>query len=317
MNHITRSPYTEYLRPGMGGATPAPLQQRLPIWLETVPVLLAHLKTPHVTLLSHSAGAIFLLNTLYTYPQILHPQTPTAILLAPWVHPSDSDVGIMKFSSMIPDTLIINYWASLCLGTVKILQNAVNPAVASSSGAYGTVASLFKSDATKGKSERENRELEETYVESFGMGVKDKKEFDRLFRKYVFAEDMSGGNGEAMLCLKKGGSAGSWGVCDNYHTFVPELAAVWRRYLDFGHGNSDAAVESKPKLKIQAYFAEDDIMIGKKGQRYVETSFSSPTCEDVLDFESFTIEGANHETIGDPTFGPIETMFGDVKERSG
>jgi hypothetical protein len=134
----------------MGGSTTVSLEQRLPVWLETVPALLAHLKISHVSLGSHSAGTIFLFNTIATYPQFLHPKTPYAVLLAPWVHHSHSSVIIMKLSAMVPDTLVSNYWSSLCIGTAKIIQNTVNPAVASSSGAFGSLTALFKTDAMKG-----------------------------------------------------------------------------------------------------------------------------------------------------------------------
>lgn len=50
-----------------------------------VPLLLAHLDIAHVSLASHSGGDIYLLNTLLTYPSLLHPETPYVCFFAPWV----------------------------------------------------------------------------------------------------------------------------------------------------------------------------------------------------------------------------------------
>lgn len=50
-------------RPGMGASTNVPLAQRIAIWVDMLPRLLAHLGIPRVNLVSHSAGTIYLLNT--------------------------------------------------------------------------------------------------------------------------------------------------------------------------------------------------------------------------------------------------------------
>lgn len=65
----------------MGNTSNVPIDQRVQIWLELVPRLLAHLGIDHVSLLSHSAGTIYLLNTLYHCRGILHPERPYAVLL--------------------------------------------------------------------------------------------------------------------------------------------------------------------------------------------------------------------------------------------
>jgi pimeloyl-ACP methyl ester carboxylesterase len=68
-------------RPGMGHSTDVPLRNRLNIWIELVPLLLGHLQIEHVTLVSHSAGTIYLLNTLIRCRNILHPNTPLVVLV--------------------------------------------------------------------------------------------------------------------------------------------------------------------------------------------------------------------------------------------
>ena len=68
-------------RPGMGASSEVPLAQRVPVWLELVPALLRHLGIRHVALVSHSAGTIYALNTLYRCRDVLHPKRPLVALL--------------------------------------------------------------------------------------------------------------------------------------------------------------------------------------------------------------------------------------------
>lgn len=65
----------------MGNTTDVPLAQRVPVWVEIVPKILAHLGIQHVALASHSAGTFYLLNTLYSCREILDPRNPTVTLL--------------------------------------------------------------------------------------------------------------------------------------------------------------------------------------------------------------------------------------------
>lgn len=65
----------------MGHSTNVALHQRVSVWVELVPRLLAHLNIEHVSLVSHSNGTIYLLNTLYHCRGILHPEKPFVGLL--------------------------------------------------------------------------------------------------------------------------------------------------------------------------------------------------------------------------------------------
>lgn len=66
--------------PGMGGSSDVPLAQRVSVWVETVPRLLAHLGIQHVALASHSAGTIYLFNTLYHCRDLLYRNAPVTLL---------------------------------------------------------------------------------------------------------------------------------------------------------------------------------------------------------------------------------------------
>jgi pimeloyl-ACP methyl ester carboxylesterase len=61
-------------RPGMGASTDVPLNQRVTSWVDLVPRLLAHLDIARVNLVSHSAGTVFLLNTLAQCRELVNPE---------------------------------------------------------------------------------------------------------------------------------------------------------------------------------------------------------------------------------------------------
>lgn len=65
----------------MGKTTDVPLAQRVSVWVEIVPLFLAHLGIQHVDLASHSAGTMYLMNTLYSCREILDPQSPRVTFL--------------------------------------------------------------------------------------------------------------------------------------------------------------------------------------------------------------------------------------------
>lgn len=64
----------------MGGSTDVPLSRRVSVWIETVQRLLAHLDIQRVALVSHSAGTIYLMNTLSHCRDILYPDAPVTLL---------------------------------------------------------------------------------------------------------------------------------------------------------------------------------------------------------------------------------------------
>lgn len=76
----------------MGHSTNIPLQHRVNVWIELVPLLLAHLQIDHVALASHSAGTTYLFNTLVRCRGILDPNRPLVALVGTVVFPSMNKV---------------------------------------------------------------------------------------------------------------------------------------------------------------------------------------------------------------------------------
>ena len=60
-------------RPGMGSSTDVPLNSRIAAWVDLLPRLLAHLGISRVSLVAHSAGTIYLLNTWAKCREVVNP----------------------------------------------------------------------------------------------------------------------------------------------------------------------------------------------------------------------------------------------------
>ncbi|KAJ6004376.1 hypothetical protein N7522_006021 [Penicillium canescens] len=269
-------------RPGMGGSTDVPLVQRMSIWVELVPRLLAHLGIQHVALASHSAGTMYLLNTLYHCRDLLYPNNMVINMLAPWVDPAHSHNTSMQMLQYIP-TKAFGIWHRI--PRFFLLQAA--PAFASSGAVVKKVTNAISSNDTSSQDnshqEKQRRHIEEVYGVSRDMQA----ELDSLMHKYMFEENTVGANSEALQCLRKEPN-NTWGKCEDYEVFVREI-------VDLERGRDR---EGAP-LRIQAYFAESDVMIGKKGQTYFEECWRGTNGEykDVVEFASTTVPGTDHDTL--------------------
>jgi hypothetical protein len=77
----------------MGGSASIPNESRIEVWVELVPLLLDHLSIDHVALIAHSAGTMYLLNTMFCCRDILDPE-----------HPYVAFLGMFEFSSIARST---------------------------------------------------------------------------------------------------------------------------------------------------------------------------------------------------------------------
>jgi hypothetical protein len=166
-----------------------------------------------------------------------------------------------------------------------LLQAA--PAFASSGAVVKKVTNAISSNDTSSQDnshqEKQRRHIEEVYGVSRAMQA----ELDNLMFKYMFEENTVGANSEALQCLKKE-PYNTWGRCEDYEVFV-------REFVDLERGRDR---EGAP-LKIQAYFAESDVMIGKKGQAYFEERWCGTNGEykGVVEFASTMVPGTDHDTL--------------------
>jgi hypothetical protein len=291
-------------RPGMGGSTPVELEKRMSIWLETVPLLLARLDIKRVALASHSAGTLYLLNTLYHYPHLMSTTKPYAALICPWVHPNHSHVTLMSAATMVPNGMI-SYFDQLTKAGLSFMTNTLGPALGVSSAALGASSGLLNSiPSLFAKNEAtplvEANDEEEKYLEMTGMTKEKATKFLEMVRMWIFTENTKGGNEEALLCLKKS-KPGLWGICEDYEEYATSL----RSKLGSDQPGS--------RLKLHAFFAEDDMMIGNGGKKYFDKCWTPQICGDVIGYESIQLEKTDHESIISPIHGVLSKIFEEAR----
>ncbi|KAF9247422.1 hypothetical protein LCP9604111_6121 [Penicillium roqueforti] len=262
-------------RPGMGNSTDVPLAQRMSTWIETVPRLLAHLDIQHVSLASHSAGTMYLFNTLYHCRDILYPEKPMATVLAPFVDPAKSGMTSLKIAQYIPAP-VFKLWHH-----IPRLFLANDASATATSGEM--IAKFSASFPSKSGDDQAKNSL---YIaQNYGLDIDQQKEIDSLMMQGMFKEDTVGANSEALQCLRK--EPNTWDKCEDYEVFVRELVELERG-------------REGPPLKVQALFAESDSMSGKKGQAYFERCWhqmNDGDSEGAIEFDSRVVSGTDHDSL--------------------
>ncbi|KAH9214438.1 Alpha/Beta hydrolase protein [Leptodontidium sp. 2 PMI_412] len=283
-------------RPGFGGSTAIQVSQRIPIFIEAAVALLAHLKIPHIALASQSAGTVYALNFISHHPELLCPSNPVLTLFSPWVHQSISGVMSLKIAAALPNPLI-NGWNSIIGG---IITTGI-PTFQASSTVFGNVTNVFKNNAREAISKEAQ---EKSCRDSFGFSLAVHNEVTKNSGKFLFAENTSGGNDEARLCMKSVPGS-SWDRCEVYPTFVLDLKIEWEK----------RAKQNGKKLRLDIVFGEgNDAMIGAVGMKYFKDCFKKENCGEGIEVEVSETPGASHDTIIDPCFAPMRELLNRVSK---
>ncbi|KAJ5902160.1 hypothetical protein N7495_002688 [Penicillium taxi] len=154
-------------RPGMGASTDVPLSQRIAVWVDMLPRLLAHLGISHVSLVSHSNGTMYLLNTWAQCP--------------PWVDPAHSQVTTWQMAKYIPAKAFA-LWHHI----PRFVVTQAGPVFASSNVLINMTRNSSKEPSDQGNTEQ--------------------AELSRLASRFMWDENTVGANSEALTCLRKGDS---------------------------------------------------------------------------------------------------------------
>ena len=241
----------------------------------------------------HSAGAIYAFNTLLTHRNILHPTHPYVVFLTPWVHPKHSST--LKLLSYIPTSFF-----SIVPSAAKALATTLQPYVNFSLGLFDTIT-------CKHVDPEEEEDLgpppgvdDETYA------IEGK--VSRLIMPYLLEENRNGSKDEALLCLKRiyDGKNNPWGLFEDYDQAVMMLV---KQEDDLA---AERVSQDYKKLKVQAFFAESDMMIGKQGAAWIDQCWQQEGVAERIEYTSTTILGANHETVGSADNGAVYDICEEV-----
>lgn len=169
------------------------------------------------------------------------------------------------------------------------------PKFASAGGTlFKRISKLLPSSSGVNAAETPPLERNRQRIESdYGLPLELQKELHALTPRSMFSEKMVGADSEALQCLRKG-PAGLWGECEDYALFVRKLAELE------SNRKAEERGENGETLRINAYFAESDAMIGKRGQTYMEDCWKGSggdKFQDVLKFTTATISDTDHDSV--------------------
>jgi len=294
-----------------------------------VPQLLAHLNVSHVSLASHSGGDIYLVNTILTHPNLLHPLNPYICFFAPWVHPSHSKVTHLRATELLPAPMIGKF-ASVAkfisenviplAGTGEMLLHNVKGTLRRSSTSPAPVpltSSTSRSRAPSRSSHGPRLNLNDPEVV---------EELRRHITSFVFAESSEGISADARLFLKKPRTV-SWCppsiLWDDFDYAVPLLSKII--------SEDDRLIGSCRMWTINTFHAEEDHMIGERGRQWFDDCWTAArgakSISDSMPIEAATsqsptsyvyrseiVPGTEHNYLMDPSFGASELWLQRVRE---
>ena len=320
-----------YHRPGLGGSTPVEPSLRLPVWLETVPVLMRTVKARHVSLSAHSCGVIYALNTIYSMPWFLPPVNRKLYLLAPWVPPDHSGVTLLSISSHLPSALFNSFDSIL-----HFVNSTVMPTVHFSGVISGAVSAPFsrirRDSPTDSEARCQKQERDDLCREYRGVSAAEITAQSKVLMQCLFSESIRGSNHEALLLLRKD-VAGSWGPCDNYESYADALEAKLQEYYQHAEreegGSTRAsaptaglnASATQHRFVLKVFWAERDRLIGKKGEQYFDKCFqrftrdgqsSNGEHQSCLSYESEVVPDTDHDTLFLPQYGTLSKILEDI-----
>jgi pimeloyl-ACP methyl ester carboxylesterase len=343
-------------RPGIGGTDAVELNERIPTWLgecmhpehwialvahtctEMVPALLTHLKISHVSLASHSGGDIYLLNTILTYPHLLHPTSPYICVFAPWVHPLHSGITMLRAAELLPAPLIGRF-----ASVARFVNDNVIPLAGMSSGfIHGLKGSLNHHSTTSPAPiplapdspttlSRTVSGVSPDGHDSLALNDPDVvSELRQLITTYLFAESMDGISADAQIFLKKPQSV-TWCSSSIFWSDIDYAVPLLSKIID----EQGPAVESSRNWLIDAFHAEKDEMVGEKGRLWFDECWKSarnpstsmrsantiiPEVREEDDtrrsfeYKSTVVTGSDHDFLMDAAYGASNIWLQRVRE---
>jgi pimeloyl-ACP methyl ester carboxylesterase len=264
---------------------------------EAIPALLNHLGIKHVSIGCHSGGTVFGLDFAVHNPQFLHPSRPYIAIAGPWIHPSRSGMIIMSLASSLPRSLVAK-----ADKMATFVNSTLGPVLGVSAAVSGSVMQLWPQTKPSG-CEGPDVDFEE--------GVRDR------VAERVFEGNVRGLGQETQVLLRKGAAKAGWSDWGDFDVLAPRLAEAVRSVGVGADADADASAGTRPRLKVDVFFAEKDTMIGdagSKGPTWFEACWRDV---DGVEFASETVKGADHDHVWDLRWGVMERVLKTMTQGEG
>lgn len=107
-----------------------------------------------------------------------------------------------------------------------------------------------------------------------------------------------------------------WGVCEDYPTFIKAFTLAERTLLSTNDNETPDTTHKikRQKLRVRAFFAESDMIIGQGGRVYFDQCWQSIGVDKVVDYKSRVLPGSNHDSVAFARHDALVQVFDEVKE---
>jgi hypothetical protein len=170
-------------------------------------------------------------------------------------------------------------------GLNQFINTKIMPSASWSGGMLSASAGLFSLGAGSDLPGAAKSPSSTTLAERYGVDSEMAKQIDHCLTKYHFAEDTTGANEEAKLCLRKCEDV-AWGEAADYSKCILSIAE-----------NEGMREAGAAKLRADGYFAGSDIMSGKRGQEYFEQCWQREEVAAKIDFVGQTYSETDHDSV--------------------
>ncbi|KZO98786.1 alpha/beta-hydrolase, partial [Calocera viscosa TUFC12733] len=256
-------------RPGMGGTERCSIDERLEVSAQHVASVLEYLGIKKVALLSHSAGALYIMHLLANHPMLFGP-SPRVYLIAPWIPTSISDQFGLQ---LVPSWIVGNQHTIRPVGLP--LMKGMMSSFAFSSGLFQREND--KMDMSEWVVPERFRNEGEKYQPQppFHTNLAASSEVGTLIDSCVLSEPLQGISQDYLMCLGRGGPLKE----DWYKNIVEDLA---RGYKD-----------RHEEVMVEVLWAGNDEIIPQKGRKWFDDLMGM--AGDVIKYHSAELEGLGHD----------------------
>ncbi|GAB1312489.1 hypothetical protein MFIFM68171_02699 [Madurella fahalii] len=282
-------------RPGIGGTDSADAKDRMSLWLDVIPALLAHLGIRHVSVACHSGGTIWALDFVFHHPQLLHPSRPYLAIGGPWILPAHTGSTGLSILQHLPVSVLANTDKF-----ARLVNNHIGPTLGTSFGlTLNLLEKLIPASLTNGGDAAGGGD-------ALPEGAAFEEEIWASVIDRVYAEGVQGISADAVVLMQRVDGVDGWSDWGDYDRLVPRLAEALRA----------AGV----RLRVDVFYADKDKMIGDGGSRgplWFDQCWNETSRAGVIDYQSRTVKGADHDGIWSLKWDAVQEVFGRIGEPVG
>lgn len=189
----------------------------------------------------------------------------------------------------------------------RLVNNQIGPALGASFGlTFNLLAKLVPASFMKVNNVGSDNGDANGGANAEREGAKFEEEIWASIIDRVYADGVQGISVEAVLLMQRVDGVDGWSDWGDYDKLVPRLAETLRA--------------AGMRLRVDVFYAEKDNLIGNggsKGPLWFDQCWNETSRGGVIDYQSRTVKGADHDSIWDLKWGTMQEVFERIGEPVG